>query len=123
MADEFNLYGNTFQGPTAIGPGAQSTNSGSIRISGGVTSDKSFESLVQALIKCGVPAAEMPSLRAAIAADQPGVDSSGKKMVGSAARKWIDAAVTKIAGTASQIEIGIIGGMLATAIEKFYNFP
>ena len=123
MTEKFNILGNTFQGPTAIGPGAQSTNSGSLRVNAESLSGNAFEKLAQALIRCGVPAAEIPKLREAIAADRPSESDSGNKVLGSAARNWIDRVVAKLADPASQIEIGMIGGMLATAIEKFYNFP
>ncbi|AAN57309.1 hypothetical protein HRJ35_00625 [Shewanella oneidensis MR-1] len=80
-----------------------------------------FESLRQTLRENGVAEDDIAGLNTAIQADE-GAKELANGNFGSNVSGWIGNMVSKAASTAWDINIGVAGSLLATAISKFYGF-
>lgn len=80
-----------------------------------------FEELENTLSKNGVSADEIDDLRKAIIDDAGHADLSNRK-VGPSVREWMASMFSKAISTAWQIDVGIVSGLLTTAIQKYYGW-
>lgn len=121
MANPITITGSTIQGTVAIGDSASATNNGTQRLAGAAAVN-SFDELFSQLARHGVVQADAEALRTAITADKNAPELANKQF-GPRVKGWIDTMIRKAAAASWQVELGIAGSLLATAIQRFYGWP
>jgi hypothetical protein len=81
-----------------------------------------FEALAKVLREYGVPEGDITDLQQAVDADKNSPDVAQKK-IGPGVRAWMSKMLAKAVDAAWQIELGIAGGLLTGAIQRFYGWP
>ncbi len=80
-----------------------------------------FEALAKLLRANKVADFDINALKTAIEEDGPAADSAGK-LVGPKVRTWMSEMMTKALDTAWQIELGVAGNLLSSAIGYYYGW-
>jgi hypothetical protein len=80
-----------------------------------------FNALAEILRRNGVDENDISDLRKAIASDQESHEISLKKY-GPSVQVWLKSMLTKAIDSSWQIEIGVAGSLLASALQKYYGW-
>lgn len=121
MADSIRISGANIQGVVAIGSSAAASNTGRQSVANSPAASP-LEELMMTLAGNGVSAADLAGLKDAIAKDANTQEVASKKL-GPAVRAWMSAMFSKAASASWQIELGMAGSLLASALERYYRYP
>jgi len=120
MGNEINITGSNLQGTFAIGRNSSAVNLGDLDIKGQNTLN-AFDVLSGQLLAHGVSKVDIAALHTALARDSSSPQVTEKKF-GPATSEWMQAMFGKAINASWQIEIGIAGSLLASAIQKYYGW-
>lgn len=121
MAANIHISGSNLQGNFAMGDNSNSISHGDQSMTAKTTVGN-FDVLSSELAKHGVEAPDLAALRVALAADQGAAELAQKKF-GPAVNGWMQKMFGKAIDTSWQIEIGIAGSLLASALQHYYGWP
>jgi hypothetical protein len=120
MASNINISGSNLQGNFAWGDNSVSVSHGDQSMTAKTTAGN-FDVLAEELAKHGVEGADLSALRAALAADQHAAELAQKKF-GPTVNGWMQKMFGKAIATSWQIEIGVAGSLLASALQRYYGW-
>ncbi|CDG81307.1 hypothetical protein [Janthinobacterium agaricidamnosum] len=121
MPNNINISGSTLQGTFAVGHQSTSVSTGNQSFQNNQLTG-SFEALSQELARHGVTEADIADLRKALEQDKNAPELAHKKN-GPKVTEWMQNMFGKAINTIWQVEIGMAGSLLASAIQRYYGWP
>lgn len=121
MSNKINIVGSTLQGTIAIGANSSASNSGQQEFLS-QTGCPALNDLFRTLSSHGITKPDLDALEVAITQDRSSPDILERKL-GPNVRTWMSAMFSKAANASWQIELGMAGSILASAINQYYGWP
>jgi hypothetical protein len=121
MSNNINIVSSTLQGTMAIGSSSSASSTGNQSFAD-PASQLALNDLFRTLANHGVAKPDLDSLGVAIAEDKSSTEVASKQL-GPSVRAWMSAMFSKAATASWQIELGMAGSILASAIQRYYGWP